>query len=253
MKSIKRILIIDAILLCLSVLIFTATTIAYFTSQKKVTATFTSGDVKISLSQAAVKKDATGHLVEDLTQPRIFGSEDGTPYDYGIIFPGQTIYKDPTIKNIGYNDAYIAAKVTISDGAGDLHKLIGYENDDHIDIEMLLGGGLFDEDGLHFGQWNGLEGVTYNDRFAMIQIPDVQNGRYHLYFFILPIMSHNEEIELFDTMYVNPDWSGEDMKELRDLKIEVAAYGVQTFGFSSCYEAVTAAFSDHFSDVAPLD
>lgn len=252
MKTVKRILIIDAILLAFSILIFTATTIAYFTSQKKVSATFTSGDIKIALSQAFVKQDSMGNLIEDATQPRIFGSEEGTPYNYGMVFPGQYIYKDPTIKNVGANDAYIAAKVTISDGAGDIHKLLGYPNSDYIDTDEFISGGLLNEDNLHFGNWNGLDKVTHNQHFAMIQIPEIREGKYHLYFFILEPMSQSEEVELFDTLHFLESWSGTDMQELRDLKIDVVAYGVQTFGFSSCFEAVTTAFPTHFSKIIEM-
>lgn len=248
MKTLKKILIIDTILLLFAVLLFAATTIAYFSDQSRVTSTITSGEVKIALSQAAVKRDSSGNLVEDAESPRVFGSEVGTPYNYGIIYPGQMIYKDPTIKNIGSNNAYMAAKVTISDGAGDIHRLIGYSNDNALDIEMLLSGGLLSENG-HFGVWNGIDNVTYNDRFAMVQIPDRANGEYHLYFMILEPVAFGEEIELFNTMFINPDWTGTDMEELKDLKIDVVAFGVQTFGFNSCYEAMTTALADHFSDI----
>ena len=246
MKAIKKILIIDAILLALSIVLFTATTIAYFTSQRKVSATFTSGDVKIALSQAAVISDTNGNLIEDTAQPRVFGSVDGTPYSYGMIFPGQSIYKDPTIKNIGANDAYIAAKITISDGSGDIHRLLGYENSDYIDTDGFISGSLLDEDDLHFGAWNGFENVTHNEHFAMLQVPDVRAGEYHLYFFILSPMTQDEEVELFDTLHFYEEWTGEDMKELRDLRIDVVAFGVQTFGFSSCLEAMSCAFPAHF-------
>ena len=252
MKVVKKILIIDAILLALSIVLFTATTIAYFTSQKKVSATFTSGDVRIALSQAAVKKDSSGNLIEDATQPRVFGSVDGTPYDYGMIFPGQSIYKDPTIRNVGANEAYIAARVTISDGAGDIHRLLGYDNADYIDTDTFISGSLLDEDDLHFGEWNGIQNVTHNDHFAMMQVPDVRAGEYHLYFFILSPMKQNEEIELFDTLHFFDEWTGEDMKEFRDLRIDVVAFGVQTFGFNSCYDAMTSAFPSHFSGITQM-
>ena len=59
-------------------------------------------------------------------------------------------------------------------------------------------------------------------------------------------MTQDEEVELFDTLHFYEEWTGEDMKELRDLRIDVVAFGVQTFGFSSCLEAMSCAFPAHF-------
>ena len=127
MKPLKKQLIASGILLCFSMLLFLGTTIAYFTSSKEVSNTLTAGNVYVELTEAAVKADKEGHLVEDKTKSRIIGTETETIHDYGKVFPGQMIHKDPTIKNTGNQNAWIAAKVTITDGTGDVHKIMGYE------------------------------------------------------------------------------------------------------------------------------
>ena len=62
-KIVKFNLYMSGILLVIVVLMFLTASIAYFTDTKQATATLTSGNVKIVLSEAAVKKDASGNLV----------------------------------------------------------------------------------------------------------------------------------------------------------------------------------------------
>ena len=143
--------------------------------------------------------------------------------------------------------AYIAAKMTITDGAGDIHRVIGFENYDDIDLAMLFGGGFFDESA-HFGIWNGLEDVTYNDKFAYVQVPHRAEGKYDIYFFILEPLTHAESVMLFDRMSFPTDFTGDQMQEFVNLRVDIYGFGVQTTGFESCYEAMLGALPEHFAD-----
>lgn len=246
MKTLKGKLIVSNILLCTAIFMLVATTIAYFTAQRQMSATLTSGNVKIALSEAAVKSDGKGNLIEDPDAARIFGTPEATVHDYGMVYPGQTIFKDPTIRNTGSNDAFIAAKVVFEDGAGDLHKIYGYPESNGIDIELLLKGALLDEK-INVGWWNGHEEVCHNDRYAMIQVAEPHESKYTFYFLFSKPFQQNETEMLFDTLYIDEFLSGHDLQELRDLKITVQAFGVQTYGFESCYQAMTTAFPTHFT------
>lgn len=247
-KRTKKLFIAEIVILLLAILLFAQTTYSYFSSASKSSATVTVGNVSILFSEAAVTRDSTGNLVEDKTQSRVFGSPTGTLHDYGIIYPGQQIYKDPTVQNTGTNEAFIAAKVTLTDGHGDIHRVIGYPNYDEIDVSMLFGGGLLDETA-HFGTWNGIEDVTYTDHFAIVQVPHRSEGRYDIYFFILQPLEQGEMITLFDRMFFAPEFTDEEMREFRELRIDTHAFAVQTTGFASCYEAMLNALPDHFSDL----
>ena len=138
---------------------FVSVTVAYFTDTEKASSTFTSGNVEIALSE--------------------------TEYinDYGAVYPAQIISKDPTITNTGDDAEWIAAKVVLKDGAGDITRVLGYGEDDadNIDIKLLLSGGLLDE-GTRFGEWNGISGVRYNEHYAMIQVPNASHNEYIFYF-----------------------------------------------------------------------
>ena len=239
-----------ALLLCVAMIAAAGGTLAYFTDDREITNVFTAGNVYISLTEAAVIDDGTGNLVEDATQPRVEGvainSTEDAMHDYGRLYPGKTMHKDPTIKNTGEDDAWIAAKIILNDGAGDINHIYGFPNSQYLDLSLLLSGGLLDS-GLYYGEWNGIQDVHYNDTCAIIQVPNVATGNYEFYFFILAEQHSGDEVELFDTMYILSDFNNSEMQELAELRITVQAFAVQTFGFADCYTAMTQAFSDHFT------
>ncbi len=245
-KAVKINLYISCICLGLTVLMLVAATVAYFSQQKQTVSVLTSGNVEITLSEAAVKATPAGDLIEDTEAPRIFGGAEETVNDYGCVYPGQSIYKDPTIKNVGSEDAWIAAKITVTDGRGDLTRVMGYYGHDGIDIQVLLSGGVFDET-VHFGEWNGMDNVIHNDHYAMVQVPNAQEGIFEFYFFFLNPVSTGDSVTLFEHFSVPDDWSNEDLQNLIDLKIKVQAFGVQKLEFESCYDSMTEAFPTLFS------
>lgn len=244
MNKEKRSLLFSLISLVLCIVLFAYTTFAYFSDSKEMTNTFTAGNIKIEMSEAAVKRDDHGNLVENTAADRVLGGDDAV-HDYGVVYPGIEIYKDPTIRNIGTEDAWIAARVVVTDGRGDLRNVIGFGGSDGINIRELLSGGLLDETCL-FGQWNGIDGVRYNDHYAFVQTAHPEIGEYVFYFFIEAPFAAEDEVVLFDRFAVADDWNGEEISELIDLKIRVEAYGVQTFDLKSSFEAMTKAFPDQF-------
>ena len=244
MNKTKLQLIASGCAFALSLFLLVSTTIAYFSDQVQITNTMTAGNVAIELTEAAVKSDH-GNLVENPLAPRIKGAEEATVRSYGTIYPGISIFKDPTIQNVGDGEAWVAAKITFTDGVGDLSKLIGYNGAPGIDMRMLLYGGILEE-GFRFGTWNGIENVRYNDRCAIVQKVDATLGQYEFYIFFHKPFAKDEKVALFDHFIVPDDWSSQQMQELKELTINIQAYGVQLFDMDSCYEAMTRAFSTHF-------
>ena len=244
-KIVKFNMYMSCILLGAVVLMLVATSFAYFTDTKQVTNTITVGNVSIELTEAAIKSDGKGNLVEDPDADRVVGGVDVTERSYGRVYPGTTVFKDPTVKNVGDTDAWIAAKITITDGNGDIHKVIGYDTAPGIDLKMILDGGLLGE-GTHFGTWNGISGVRYNENYAIVQKADVARGEYHFLIFLNKSFKPGEEVVLFDTFSIPAEWNNEEMKQMEDLTIHVQAYGVQTFELESCYQAMLSAFPNHF-------
>ena len=245
-KVVKFNLYMSCILLVAFVLMFITATIAYFTDSKQATAILTSGNVRITLVESAVKADEYGNLVKDPEGGFIVGkSETDEVHNYGRVYPGMTICKDPTITNTGDAPEWIAAKVTLTDGNGDLHKIMGYPGYAEIDIEQLLNGGLLDEH-VDVEDWNGISDVCINERYAMIQIADSTVGKYEFIFLMLQPLDVGKSVTIFDEVTFNQMWNSEHMKELADLEIHVQAYGVQLFNMDNCLQAMTLAFPEHF-------
>lgn len=245
----RKLIILIALLVSLAALTISGASLAYFTDTKKTENVYTAGNVYIELSEAAVTPDAAGNLIKDTAKDRVIGTETGVIHNYGKIYPGQTIDKDPLILNTGSEDAWIAAKVTLTDGAGDIHKLLGEDGDDNIDFSLILDGGIIKtlfEQGSHFGNWNGIPDTYYTDSFAIAEVSDRINGEYELYFFVNTKLQPGESVTVFDTFRIPAEWNNGDIYEMREFKITVEAFAVQSFGFSSCYDAMTTAFSDHF-------
>ena len=223
--------------------------IAYFSDNREMSNVFTAGNVYISLTEAAVKSDSRGNLIEDTESPRIHGvaidSNEEAVHDYGMLFPGKVMHKDPTIENTGDDDAWIAAKVIITDGHGNINNLFGYENSQEIDIRALFSGGVLDG-AIHVGPWNGFENACYDELHAMVQVADAENGVYEYFFFFNESLATGEKILLFDTMTVDPEFNNTDMQEFANLEVTVQAFAVQKFGFDNAYTAMCAAFPEHF-------
>lgn len=246
---------IVAIILALTAIICASISgsIAFFNDSKESTSVYTAGSVYIDLSEAATKADGIGNLVEDPDSDRIYGADINDSANivvnnYGVVFPGQSIYKDPTVTNTGRNSAWIAMKVIVKDGVGDIHRLFNYnEYYDDIDIEHFISGGLLDER-VNVGTWNGIEDVCYNDNYAMIQSSNRQSGVYEFFFIMLQPLQKGDSVTIFDTVFFDSSFGNEEMMEFKEFEITVQAFAVQTFGFSSCLDAMNVAFPEHFSN-----
>ena len=245
MKKDLLFFILGVVCLCVTTIMITKGAIAYFSDTVSADATLTSGRVSIELWESALVRDAFGNLVKDPNGQHIKGGETTVVRNFGSIFPGLQIDRDPTVKNTGLNDAWIAIKVTISDGEGDISQVIGYEGYHAIDIETLLSGGLLDED-VRVGTWNGFEDVCYNDRYAMVQIDDFSREDYEFYFFILAKQAPGDTVTVFERIFFLSEWNNYEMRQFAGLEIKVQAFGVQTSSFDSCYEAMIGAFPDYF-------
>ncbi len=102
----KKKVITLALVVIIAVAAITSASLAYFTDTKTAKNTFTMGDVKITLDEAAV--DDNGHAIDgDRVKENNYGID--------AAFPGAVLDKDPTVHNNGKNSAYIRATVNVSD------------------------------------------------------------------------------------------------------------------------------------------
>ena len=233
------------LIVCLLATAVVGGTLAYFTDTDEATNTFTAGNVEIDLTEAVVKADERGNLVATSARNDV-GDDEQAEYDYGKLYPGQTVCKDPTIENLGSEAAYIAAKIIVTDGAGDLRNIIGVEGYDNLDIHKLVSGGEVSKAATQVFGWNGLSMVYETADCVIYQEANGEAGEYVFYVFVKDAKITGEKIVLFDTISIPATWDNAEMAELVDLKIEVEAYATQQYGFLSCFEAITTAFPTEF-------
>lgn len=216
----KKILVITAIVCLLAITISTAS-LAYFTDKHTVENVFSVGDVTITLDESKVTLDGNKHAV--------FGEERtaAASQDYGNLYPGQSIKKDPTVTNTGSEKAYVAAKVTISatNGFTDANK-------DY--ARNLLSGGLLSD----------------NTTVATV-VNSIEDNAVVIYILYHKEMAKGEKVVLFDTLSVSAAYDNPQMNVLSGLKIRVDAYAVQSVGFADAQAAVTAAFPTELAALAP--
>lgn len=242
-----------AIVLCVAMLAIAIVggTMAYFTDTQAQTNTFTAGNVSIKLTEARVEKvtDPSADNYGDLVAVAD-GSRTSEDQDYGKLYPGQNIVKDPTIENTGSEDAYIAAKITVTDGDGDIYKLIGSGYMGLLRIDKMVSGGIVKENDTQKANYNGLSAnglpVYGDDTYSVYQIGDMANGTYTFYIFFEKPQAAGEKVVLFENLFINAAWDNEQMAELTDLDIEVQAFATQEYGFKDCFTAMTTAFPNEF-------
>lgn len=217
----------------------TGASLAYLTDKDDQVNTFTSGKVDITLDEAKVALDDDGYISGYTGRT----SED---QDYGKMYPGQIITKDPTITvDKDSEKAYVAAKVTIT--ATDLQSLIGIEGTNLIDINALASGGLMAESFAAKDEHplaGGILPVFGNENYSIYQAKE--GDAYVLYIFIENIMAAEESVTLFDTLTIPTEWTNEDMAKIVDLEVRVDAYAVQVQTFDDCFDAMTTAFANDF-------
>lgn len=217
-----------------------AGTFAYLTDTHAQTNTFTTGNVLISLDEAVVERNAAGNLVAKGTERIVDGAQ---PQNYHL-YPAMTVTKDPTIRmDAKSEDAWVAAKVTIT---GDIYDLIGVPGYDNIDITKVASGGLMAKPSTQDTGWNGLSMVYKTDDCVIYQVANKASNTWTLYIFMKEIQKANDTITLFTTLTMDANWNNAEMTAINGMNIVVEAYAVQANGFADCFTAMTTAFKTQF-------
>jgi predicted ribosomally synthesized peptide with SipW-like signal peptide len=201
-----------AVVVCILILSIASTSLAYFTDTEKYTNVFTAGNVEIKLTESVVAEDGLGNLVATAETTTI--DDVDAKKDYGEIFPSQTIAKNTTIVNIGSENAYVGAIISIE--STKFNTIVAdYAIDDFI------------------------TGLSTD---ATITYTKTTNG-YTLYMIFDNAIATNQSYTLFTGLKVFNDWDNEEMQNLKDLEIVVNAYATQVSGFADAKNAITTAFA----------
>lgn len=106
----KKTILVAAIAVMLVAALVVGGTLAYFTDTKTADNTFTMGNVAITLDETNANPNAPT------------GSGRVTENTYNV-YPGLIVDKDPTVTNVGSNDAWIRAKIVVKANTEQLNQL----------------------------------------------------------------------------------------------------------------------------------
>lgn len=218
-------------------------TMAYFTDSDEVTNVFTMGDLDIGLEES--DWDPTG--------PEGDGKN---------LYPGYTVYKNPTVKNLtsdekGSEPCYFRMKISLLDEEGDLitdqetldliYDMIYYDSTYTGTYEGGGEGKLLKEDRIPGYSLNELkEYPMYNPVFTL----DAQRSTPSVKVFNYMgtdqsgILNIGEEATLFTNVVVPTDWNQTHMEQVGDFRIMVSAECIQSKGFSAQADAYAALDSE---------
>lgn len=195
------------------VMVFGATlggTFAYLTSTDQVVNTFTVGNVRIKLDEAALKADGTVDSAADRVKANSYK-----------LLPGHTYNKDPMVTVLsGSESAYIKMTVTFTKAA-------------ELDAIFAANGGA-DLTSI----FKGYDGTTW---IAKGDTKDAQNNtRTYEFWYKEAVAAPDGNVALdalFDSITVPGTITNEQLATIQGMTITVNAYAIQADGFADATDA----------------
>ena len=234
MKNAKRIVAL-ALVLALTVAGSIAGTIAYLKDTDEAQNTFTVGNVDITLDEADVEEgenaDGFFSYVEKEDADRVQSNK------YEDLVPGSTICKDPTVTNVGTQDAYIRVTLKHNNNAAIfnyfteesfMNSVVGLKETmalaEHMDVAWKLDDGTYGE--------NADNVRDYADVLA-------EDEKVYVFYF-KDALAPEEFITLFTEINVPTAFDNAEMAAFEDLVIDITADAIQANGFDDVMEAFDA-------------
>lgn len=195
----KKKIFVVALVVCIMAISIASASIAYFTDTESATNTFTAGNVEIKLyetNDAGVETDVTTVVDHKFT--------------YANKYPGQTVKKKPTIRNVADNAAYVAGIITLSGDGADISTLLT----DDVAVKAFLTGGAM------------------NDATTKI-VRDTTAKTITIYIMAADALAKDGTFVLFEDVVIPAKWDNAEMAKFANLTIDVKAYAVQSVGFEA--------------------
>ena len=250
----KRMAIITAILMVAAVGV--SGTMAYFTDQEVETNVFTVGDIDLGL------KETEWDAPADPAHPT--DNEDG-----GNMYPGYTVYKNPTVKNLstkknGTEPCYARIKVEVLDNdktiAGGQDVLVTDTDALNLIAQTMrfdrTFSGNYDSKGAGVSLVEGnipgypLSEINKLPNVNPQWIKDTKRSTANVWVYNYMgaanngILNIGEESTLFTDIVIPTDWNQTQMQKIGDFRLKVTAEAVQSKGFENQEAAYTALDSE---------
>lgn len=202
----KKILAVSLIVSLVAIAALGAT-LAYFTDTSTVDNTFTLGNIDIELEEIVAN---VGGQAQTIT-------EEQEGFAYNTLVPGDSVRKEPYIKNVGNNDAYVMMVLELSDFAD-------------FDAAKI---GKFAIDGVNFG--GDLTGTTLpgNTKWYLVEDETATEGEktvyraYLIYGSVLPDGADSKTVAPFTGLTLGTDFTSDDREGLDGFEIGIKAYAIQ--------------------------
>ena len=220
-----------ALVVCVLALSIASASMAYFTDTEDYTNVFTAGNVDITLT-ANAEDFTTADGVVDLDQ---------------YVYPGLTIENNVVITNVGSEDAYVGAIITISgEGLGTILGTADGTNKIPVAISNFLTTLVTDGDDYKVN-------VVATEKDANDVVTE-----YTVYIAKLALLNGERtatdnasavtSATLFTAVSFPTTWDNAQMASVDGLKVTVKAYATQTVGqgFTDAVSALTTAFPSTF-------
>lgn len=220
----KKKIFVISLAVCLLALSIAGTSMAYFTDVEEATNTFTAGNVDISLTY-------TTETADDEANP-------STPINITNtkLYPGDVYKVDAAISNIGTENAYVGAIITLTNATNTLSEIITLDVKDAGAIPSELKD-LFTK----------LEKDGYS-----VQYKTVTNG-YEIYVIKTAALAAKNGVTvdsavIFESLVIPTTWDNAQMQVFKDTKLTIKAYATQTKGFENDpAKALKTAFKDDWT------
>ncbi len=206
----KRKIMMISLAVALVAIMALGASLAFFTDKKEVTNAFTVGNIAIELVEEKWVKD------ED-----------------HVLLPGVKFDKDPVVKNVGANDAYVRLKVTIPETLYDA--IVVYNSEHGINAinpeeHIFLG---YNED--KWALWAGMKETVEIGGVEHKVLSGLDNGdtRTFIYYYtdILPAGEDSKTEPLFEQVALPEVFEAKHLAEIDDIDIVIEAEAVQVDGF----------------------
>ncbi len=235
MKKAKKVLGM-ILVLALTITGTIAGTLAYLTDKDDVQNTFAVGNVDITLFESEVEigenEDGFYSYVDKDGEDRTVKSN-----TYEDLVPGSTICKDPTVTNVGSEDAYIRVTLKHNNNTAIftnfteeefLNSVFGLSETmdlaEHIDVAWTLADGTF-----------GAEDANVRDLSGELEADE----KVYVFYF-KEALAKDEAITLFTKINVPTTFDNAEMAAFAGLEIDIHADAIQANGFDDVMEAFEA-------------
>ena len=221
----KKKIFVITLAVCLLALSIAGTSMAYFTDVENATNVFTAGNVDITLTY-------NGKTADTDTSAEAIAIETKA-------YPGQKYTVNAAISNVGSENAYVGAIITLTNENAKLSEVITLGVEDEGDIPSELKD-LF----------TTLEKDGYSVQYKTITDGTVTKG-YEIYVIKTAALAAKngatvDSAVIFESFKIPATWDNAQMKLFADSKITVKAYATQTVGegFENAASALYKAFPD---------